>query len=90
MKAATRAEKEKNLSKIESNKAKNSSGWAEKIEKMREQYPNAYKPWKKSDDEDLKTAFFNGESIDDMSLKFGRHKGSIIMRLKKHFGEDIE
>ena len=90
VKAATRAEKEKNLSKIESNKAKNSSGWAEKIEKMREQYPNAYKPWKKSDDEDLKTAFFNGESIDDMSLKFGRHKGSIIMRLKKHFGEDIE
>ena len=90
VKAATRAEKEKNLSKIESNKAKNSSGWAEKIEKMREQYPNAYKPWKKSDDEDLKTAFLNGESIDNMSLKFGRHKGSIIMRLKKHFGEDIE
>ena len=56
---------------------------------MREQYPNAYKPWKKSDDEDLKTAFRNGESVADMSLKFERHKGSIVMRLKKHFGEDV-
>ena len=91
VKAVTRAEKEKNLADIENKTGKESgsSGWSEKIDKMREQYPNAYKPWKKSDDEDLKTAFRNGESVADMSLKFERHKGSIVMRLKKHFGEDV-
>ena len=67
---------------------KASSGWAAKIAKMRETYPNAYRPWAKSDDEILKQGFLQGETIAGLSQKLGRHHGSIKMRLQKHFGED--
>lgn len=70
-------------------KKQKSSGWAEKIEKMREAYPNAYRPWSADDDESLKLDFRNGVSLKKLSKKFGRHEGSIIMRLQKHFGEDV-
>lgn len=70
-------------------KKKASSGWADKIALMRETYPNAYKPWKSSDDDVLKTDFQNGSSIEKLSKKLGRHEGSIKMRLQKHFGEDV-
>lgn len=63
-------------------------GWQEKIEKMRETHPNAYKPWEAQDDEVLKLGFTNGETIAKLSRKLGRHEGSIKMRLQKHFGED--
>ena len=55
---------------------------------MRQTYPNAYKPWIKADDDELRQMFVNGESIAAMSQKLGRHHGSIKMRLQKHFGED--
>lgn len=69
-------------------KAKGSSSWSEKIEKMRETYPNAYRPWQPADDEILKQDFQNGISPKELSKKLGRHEGSIVMRLQKHFGED--
>jgi ATP-dependent exoDNAse (exonuclease V) alpha subunit len=65
------------------------SGWSDKIAKMRETYPNAYRPWQKDDDDVLKQSFQNGVSIKDLSKKLGRHEGSITMRLQKHFGEDM-
>lgn len=65
------------------------SGWAEKIAKMRETYPNAYKPWQPDDDAQLKQDFQNGISVKELSQKLGRHEGSITMRLQKHFGEDV-
>ncbi len=68
---------------------KGKTSWKQKIEKMRETHPNAYKPWTKQQDEDLKLGFNNGESIKSLSKKLGRHEGSIKMRLQKHFGEDI-
>ena len=67
---------------------KKSSSWSEKIAKMREIHPNAYKPWQPQDDEALKLGFINGESIEHLSTQLGRHEGSIKMRLQKHFGED--
>lgn len=70
-------------------KSSSKSGWAEKIAKMREVHPNAYKPWSKQDDEALKLGFVNGLSVKALSKKMGRHEGSIIMRLQKHFGEDV-
>jgi ATP-dependent exoDNAse (exonuclease V) alpha subunit len=82
------AEKRKNAPEPEKKKT-GSSGWQEKIEKMRETYPNAYKPWLPSDDDLLKQEFQNGVSVKDLSDKLGRHEGSITMRLQKHFGEDI-
>lgn len=68
---------------------KKSSSWSEKIAKMREIHPNAYKPWQPQDDEALKLGFINGESIEHLSAQLGRHEGSIKMRLQKHFGEDM-
>jgi ATP-dependent exoDNAse (exonuclease V) alpha subunit len=70
-------------------KEKAASGWSDKIAKMRETYPNAYRPWQHADDEQLKQDFQNGVSLKDLSKKLGRHEGSVTMRLQKHFGEDI-
>jgi hypothetical protein len=64
------------------------SSWSEKIAKMRETHPNAYRPWQPADDEIIKQDFQNGVSVEEMSEKLGRHEGSIKMRLQKHFGED--
>ncbi len=65
-----------------------SSSWKDKIEKMREVYPNAYRPWTKQHDGELTAGFQNGESIESLSTKLGRHEGSIKLRIQKHFGED--
>ena len=70
-------------------KAGASTNWTEKIAKMRETYPNAYRPWQGTDDELLKQEFQNGKSIKELSDVLGRHEGSITMRLQKHFGEDV-
>jgi hypothetical protein len=83
-----KAERRKNNPEPEKKK-KPTSNWGEKIEKMREEFPNAYKSWEKADDEQLKQDFLNGVSIKEMSKKFGRHPGSIRARLKKHYGEEI-
>lgn len=83
-----KAEKRKNAPEPVAKK-KPASNWGEKIEKMREEFPNAYKSWEKGDDEDLKQDFQNGVSVKEMSKKFGRHPGSIRARLKKHFGEEV-
>jgi ATP-dependent DNA helicase PIF1 len=65
------------------------SGWSDKISKMRETYPNAYRPWEDAQDTKLKENFLNGVSIKKLSTMLGRHEGSIRMRLQKHFGEDV-
>jgi hypothetical protein len=70
-------------------KSVKSSGWAAKIAKMRETHPNAYKPWQARQDSDLKEKFQNGATVKELSKLLGRHEGSIIMRLQKHFGEDV-
>jgi len=69
-------------------KTSGSTGWQEKIAKMRETHPNAYKPWTAQDDAALKTGFVNGETLKSLSGQLGRHEGSIKIRLQKHFGED--
>lgn len=70
-------------------KKSSATGWAAKIEKMRETYPNAYRPWLDANDADLKQYFQQGKSISEISNLLGRHEGSIKMRLQKHFGEDV-
>ena len=82
----------KNIEKRQSTpepKAKKATGWTEKIEKMRETYPNAYKPWLPAQDAERTQYFQQGESITQLSKRLGRHEGSITMRLQKHFGDDI-
>jgi ATP-dependent DNA helicase PIF1 len=82
---------EKRASKPEAVKTRKKGGgaWSEKIAKMRETHPNAYMPWEKTDDNLLKQDFQNGVSIKELSKKLGRHEGSIVMRLQKHYGEDV-
>ncbi len=69
-------------------KKQSASGWSDKIAKMRETYPNAYRPWEAGQDSQLKEKFLNGSSVKELSKMLGRHEGSIVMRLQKHFGED--
>lgn len=64
--------------------------WQEKLEKMREEFPNAYRPWKPEHDATLQKNFEKGKSIKQLSTMLGRHEGSIKKRLEKHYGEDWE
>ncbi|OYW42063.1 hypothetical protein B7Z28_01835, partial [Candidatus Saccharibacteria bacterium 32-45-3] len=68
---------------------KKSSKWHENIAKMRQTHPNAFRPWTKEHDDELKQDFRSGVGLEELSKKFGRHPGSIIVRLKKHFGDDV-
>jgi len=70
-------------------KAAAKGGWNDKIAKMRETHPNAYKPWEDAQDDLLKEKFQQGANLEELSDLLGRHEGSIKMRLQKHFGEDI-
>jgi hypothetical protein len=70
-------------------KQKSASDWSEKLAKMRAEYPNAYKPWPKEDDEKLVKLFGVENTIKQISKLMGRHPGSIRARLKKLFGDDI-
>lgn len=68
---------------------KASSGWSERIAKMRETHPNAFRPWLKEHDEQLKQEFQNGSDLAALSKLLGRQENSIRLRLQKHFGEDV-
>lgn len=85
-KATKRAKQETERAK---KKVQKSGSWAEKLETMRKDHPNAYRPWTNEQDERLKLGFNNGVSIDELSKNLGRHKRSIVLRLQKHFGEDV-
>ena len=81
--------REKEESAKAAEKQKKASSWAERLEKMREKHPNAYTPWKKTDDATLTEKFQNGASVKELSKLLGRNDRSIILRLQKHFGEDV-
>ncbi|MES2023402.1 MAG: PIF1 family DEAD/DEAH box helicase [Patescibacteria group bacterium] len=53
------------------------------FEKIREQHPNAYRPWDKIQDEELEKLFSEGVPTADLMKKFGRKKGGITARLEK-------
>jgi len=68
---------------------KPASNWSEKLAKMRETYPNAYRPWAESDDKKLMELYKKKTTLNMLTKEFGRHPGSIKKRLEKHFGEDV-
>lgn len=70
-------------------KSKKVGGWAEKIAKMRETHPNAFRQWLPEQDDMLKEKFLGGATVDELSSLLGRHNGSIIARLQKYYGEDV-
>ena len=72
----------------QTDKEKRASTWAERLARMREKHPNAYKPWAKTDDSLLSERFQSGDSVRDLSRLLGRNERSIILRIQKLFGED--
>lgn len=62
---------------------KQSGSWAQKIEKMRQEYPNAYRPWKAADDKKLLKLHDAGTTTAELTQVFGRHPGSIEKRIEK-------
>ena len=68
---------------------KQQTSWADKIAKMREDYPNAYKPWSEQEDVKLVKLFAADNGVKTLSKLMGRHPGSIRARLKKHFGKEV-
>ncbi len=67
---------------------KQASTWGEKLARMREQYPQAFRPWKEQEDKKLKELYRSGKKPIEIAEALGRHPGSIRARLKKHYGED--
>jgi len=63
--------------------------WQAKLEKMRKDHPNAYKPWRDIEDKTMLELWVEGKKVKAISKKLGRHEGSIRARLKKHLGEDL-
>ena len=64
--------------------SKASPEWLEKMKKIREKFPNASKPWKAEEDEQLIALFKKKKSIKDISKELGRKESSINLRLIKH------
>jgi len=83
-------EKRKAEPEVEVKKPKEKlNNWAEKLAKMREDYPNAYKSWAEAEDAKLIKLFAAENTVKQISNLMGRHPGSIRSRLKKHFGDDL-
>lgn len=82
-------DEERRKSRPEPTKEKPKKSWAEKLETMREEYPNAYKPWSEQEDVKLVKLFAADNTVKQLSKLMGRHPGSIRARLKKHFGDDV-
>jgi hypothetical protein len=68
---------------------KKGASWNDRLAKMRENYPNAYKPWAETEDVKLVKLFAAGNGIKSLSKLMGRHPGSVRARLKKHFGDEV-
>lgn len=82
-------EKRKADPEPEEEKKPTTGAWSEKLAKMREEYPNAYRSWAEDDDAKLKELFEKDTTLNMLTKEFGRHPGSIKKRLEKHFGENI-
>lgn len=68
---------------------KGAGSWSDKLAKMREEYPNAYRPWSESDDALLQKLYKKHTTLNMLTKQLGRHPGSITKRLEKHFGEGV-
>jgi len=68
---------------ISSPKVAEQTPYMQRLEKLREKHPNAYRPWSDEDDEKLKELFEQGTSPAQLSKEFGRQRGSINARLLK-------
>ncbi|MEK7471693.1 MAG: PIF1 family DEAD/DEAH box helicase [Patescibacteria group bacterium] len=89
IKAWEKAEKKRKASPAPPAPIAKVSNWNEKVLKMREKYPNAYKSWPEADDKILRQAYLAGKKVSTIAKTLGRHDGAIRARLKNIFGENI-
>jgi ATP-dependent DNA helicase PIF1 len=87
---ANRPEEAEEPAKPADDKEARSIAWQQKLAKMRETYPNAFRPWADDDDTRLKALFDKGLSLAEITDALGRQPGSIKKRLEKHYGEDVK
>lgn len=73
------------IKKIKQNKEESSLNktHTKTFEQIREKYPNAYRPWNKEQDEELKKLYGSGMKTAELMKKFGRKRGAITARLEK-------
>lgn len=83
-------EAERKKAPARTSQPKSGSSWADRLDSMRREYPNAYKSWTEEEDVKLVKLFGAENTVKQMSKLMGRHPGSIRARLKKHFGEMVE
>ena len=53
------------------------------LDKIRDKYPRAYRPWPPREDNQLADMFKRGLSLDVMSNQLGRQPGAVRIRLEK-------
>ena len=53
------------------------------FDKIREEHPNAYRSWNKTQDEKLREFYAKDSSVTGLAKIFGRNNGSIRSRLTK-------
>jgi AraC-like DNA-binding protein len=63
--------------------AKQPSAYAERLARMREKYPNAFKKWRVQDDLRLQELFSAGNSIQQLAEHLQRQPGAVHIRLTK-------
>jgi len=85
-----KAEKRHKKGSLQKKSATASADWQGKLQKMRSEHPNAFKPWQTVEDETLVNQWKSGKKVKEISDLLGRHQGSIRSRLKKHFGDDYK
>lgn len=67
----------------EDDKATRKKRWADKLDTIRQQHPQAWMKWTDGEDTQLATEFDAGHTVTSMADKHGRGKGGIISRLVK-------
>ncbi len=53
------------------------------LDDIREQHPQAYRPWSAEDDEKLEALFCEGKTVKELVNIFQRKEGAITSRIKK-------
>lgn len=53
------------------------------LDDIREQHPQAYRPWSTEDDEKLEALFCEGKTVKELANIFHRKAGAITSRIKK-------
>jgi DNA-binding CsgD family transcriptional regulator len=60
-----------------------SGGKIQNLTKLREEYPQAFKPWTRGEEEQLVELFHKGRSLAEIARFLQRKRGAIRTRLKK-------